>query len=184
MNACKIIAVANQKGGVAKSTTSYNFAACLSEAGKRVLLVDLDPQASLTILYGIDQPDELEFTVCDLMKACAEDKEMAAEACILHDHTINLIPSSIELSTLEISLVGVMESGAHLKAGPCPSALPVRLHHHRLPSLSGAVDRQRPDRLRPCAYHHHPAVFLHQRPGTADRLHPADQGEAESQHRG
>ena len=125
MSTCKIIAVANQKGGVAKSTTSYNFAACLSEAGKRVLLVDLDPQASLTILYGIDQPDELEFTVCDLMKACAEDKEMAAEACILHDHTINLIPSSIELSTLEISLVGVMESGAHLKAGPCPSALPV-----------------------------------------------------------
>ena len=76
MNACKIIAVANQKGGVAKSTTSYNFAACLSEAGKRVLLVDLDPQASLTILYGIDQPDELEFTICDLMKTCAEEKEM------------------------------------------------------------------------------------------------------------
>ena len=115
MNACKIIAVANQKGGVAKSTTSYNFAACLSEAGKRVLLVDLDPQASLTILYGIDQPDELEFTICDLMKACAEDKEMAAEACILHEHTVDLIPSSIELSTLEISLVGVMSREHILK---------------------------------------------------------------------
>lgn len=74
MSVCKIIAVANQEGGVAKSTTSYNFAACLSESGKRVLLVDLDPHASLTILYGIDQPDELEFTVCDLMKARAEDK--------------------------------------------------------------------------------------------------------------
>ena len=115
MNACKIIAVANQKGGVAKSTTSYNFAACLSEAGKRVLLVDLDPQASLTILYGIDQPDELEFTICDLMKACAEDKEMTAEVCILHEHTVDLIPSSIELSTLKISLVGVMSREHILK---------------------------------------------------------------------
>ncbi|NBI78489.1 ParA family protein [Anaerotruncus colihominis] len=114
MSACKIIAVANQKGGVAKSTTSYNFAACLSEAGKRVLLVDLDPQASLTILYGIDQPDELEFTVCDLMKACAEDKEMVAEACILHEHTVDLIPTR-ELSTLEISLVGVMSREHILK---------------------------------------------------------------------
>ena len=115
MNACKIIAVANQKGGVAKSTTSYNFAACLSEAGKRVLLVDLDPQASLTILYGIDQPDELEFTICDLMKTCAEEKEMATDACILHEHTVDLIPSSIELSTLEISLVGVMSREHILK---------------------------------------------------------------------
>ena len=115
MNACKIIAVANQKGGVAKSTTSYNFAACLSESGRRVLLVDLDPQASLTILYGIDQPDELEFTICDLMKTCAEEKEMATDACILHEHTVDLIPSSIELSTLEISLVGVMSREHILK---------------------------------------------------------------------
>ncbi len=115
MSSCKIIAVANQKGGVAKSTTSYNFAACLSEAGKRVLLVDLDPQASLTILYGIDQPDELEFTICDLMKACAGDNEMEADARILQEHTVDLIPSSIELSTLEISLVGVMSREHILK---------------------------------------------------------------------
>ena len=59
MNACKIIAVANQKGGVAKSTTSYNFAACLSEAGKRVLLVDLDPQASLTKMCIRDRSNVL-----------------------------------------------------------------------------------------------------------------------------
>ena len=94
----------NQKGGVAKSTTSYNFAACLSDAGKRALLVDLDPQASLTILYGIDQPDELEHTNCDLMKACADDEEEDTGSCILYSHTVDLIPSSIELSTLEIPL--------------------------------------------------------------------------------
>lgn len=115
MNTCKIIAIANQKGGVAKSTTSYNFATCLTEASKRVLLVDLDPQASLTILFGIDQPDELEYTVGDLMKARAEADEMPLNTCILTKDGVDLIPSNIGLSRLEITLVGAMSREYILK---------------------------------------------------------------------
>ena len=98
MSVCKIIAVANQKSGVAKSTTSYNFAACLSEAGKRVLLVDLDPQASLTILYGIDQPDELEF--------CFTSPWGCRKAIFLNtapmSSTSLLIPSASSLASWEV----------------------------------------------------------------------------------
>jgi len=196
MNACKIIAVANQKGGVAKSTTSYNFAACLSEAGKRVLLVDLDPQASLTILYGIDQPDELEFTICDLMKACAEDKEMTAEVCILHEHTVDLIPSSIELSTLKISLVGVMSREHILKQvlAPlrsrydyiiidCPPSLGL-LTVNALTACDRVLITTTPQFFSTKGLELLIDSIRRSRGlGASDRLHPADQGEAESQHR-
>ena len=70
MKECKIIAVANQKGGVAKTTTVYNLGYCLHKKGYQVLLVDFDPQASLTVSFGVEYPDqELEFTVVDLLQA-------------------------------------------------------------------------------------------------------------------
>ena len=62
------------------------------------------PQAILTILYGIDQQDELEHTIYDLIKAYAENEEVNTGSCILYSHTVDLIPSSIELSALEIPL--------------------------------------------------------------------------------
>ena len=62
------------------------------------------PQAILTILYGIDQQDELEHTIYELIKAYADDEEVNTGSCILYSHTVDLIPSSIELSALEIPL--------------------------------------------------------------------------------
>ena len=105
----KITALANQKGGVSKTTTTANLGIGLADAGKKVLLVDLDPQASLTISLGYPQPDRLPCTMTDLMICNITNKPICAEDAILH-HTegADLIPASIELSGMEASLVNVM----------------------------------------------------------------------------
>ena len=105
----KITALANQKGGVSKTTTTANLGIGLADAGKKVLLVDLDPQASLTISLGYPQPDQLSCTVTDLMIRNITNKPINAEDAILHHaEGIDLIPASIELSGMEASLVNVM----------------------------------------------------------------------------
>ena len=105
----KTIAISNQKGGVGKTTTAANLGIGLVQEGKKTLLIDLDPQASLTISLGYPQPDKLPCTVTDLMIRNITNKPISAEDAILHHaEGIDLIPANIELSGMEASLVNVM----------------------------------------------------------------------------
>lgn len=110
----EIIAVVNQKGGVGKTTTCANLGIGLAQAGKEVLLVDCDPQASLSISLGIRQPDKLPFTLPDAMAQVLMDDQPGAEErkmdhhLVSHPEGIDLMPSDIRLSAMEVSLVNAM----------------------------------------------------------------------------
>ena len=105
----KIMAIANQKGGVGKTTTVVNLGAGLAEAGKKVLMIDLDPQASLTISMGFREPDKLDGTITDIFMKVVND-EVIPEGYAIHSvaERLDLIPSSIDLSAAEVSLVNAM----------------------------------------------------------------------------
>ncbi len=85
MSNCKVIAVINQKGGVGKTTTVANLGVCLAQEGKRVLLIDADPQGSLTLNLGIKDPDGLEETIAHLLKEIVEDGTVSPEMGIIHN---------------------------------------------------------------------------------------------------
>lgn len=106
---CKIIAIANQKGGVGKTTTTSNLGFGLAKRGKRVLVIDADAQGSLTASLGFTEPDKLEVTLANVLEKVINGEEMKAGYGILkHDEGIDLMPGNIELSGLEVSLVNVM----------------------------------------------------------------------------
>ena len=111
-----VIAVVNQKGGTGKTTTCENLGVGLAKAGKKVLLVDTDPQASLTISLGYPRPDDIKPSISDLMeKVMQEEKLKYHEGIIHHDEGIDFIPANIELSGLEVSLVNAMSRETILK---------------------------------------------------------------------
>ncbi len=108
----KIIAIANQKGGVGKTTTSINLSACLAELGKKVLVIDLDPQGNTTSGLGIDK-DELENTVYELMLDECSIKESIVDVEGLNN--LKVIPSNVNLAGAEIELLGINDKEYILK---------------------------------------------------------------------
>ena len=111
-----VIAVVNQKGGTAKTTTVENLGIGLAREGKKVLLVDTDPQGSLTICLGYPRPDELETTLFDLLnKTINEDCVTAGEGIVHQAEGIDLIPANISLAGLEVALVNTMNRERILK---------------------------------------------------------------------
>ena len=106
---CRVIAVANQKGGVGKTTTCVNLGIGLARAGKKVLLVEVDAQGSMAISMGISEPDELNVTLANIMEKVINDEEVElGEGIIHHEEGIEFIPANIELAGLETSLVNIM----------------------------------------------------------------------------
>ena len=99
----KTIAIANQKGGVGKTTTSINLSACLAEKGKRVLLIDADPQGNTTSGFGIDK-NNLENTIYELMLG-----ECSISDCVMKNQVgnVSVVPSNVNLAAAEIELIGI-----------------------------------------------------------------------------
>ena len=105
----EVIAVVNQKGGVGKTTTCANLGIGLAQAGKEVLLVDCDPQGSLSVSLGYTQPDKLPSTLTDAMSKILMDQSVGAREGILnHPEGVELMPADIRLSGMEVSLVNAM----------------------------------------------------------------------------
>lgn len=106
---CKVIAICNQKGGVSKTTTTANLGVGLVRAGKKVLVIDADPQGNLSQSLGIENPDELEVALPSIMEQIMTGEEVdVTKGIVHHKEGLDLMPCNIDLSAVDISLVHVL----------------------------------------------------------------------------